>query len=100
MSRHREEIKLGRRLILITILLLFFPILVINADTVKLDCLPFEDSNGNKVCEEYTEQCTDSKGRFVYCEDAKKLRNRFKKIVKKCRSEQTGKFIKCPSEVR
>ena len=91
---------MGRRLILIAILLLFFPILVINADTVKLDCLPFEDSNGNKICEEYTEQCTDSKGRFVYCEDAKKLKNRFKKIVKKCRSEQTGKFIKCPSEVR
>lgn len=77
-----------------------FPILVINADTVKLDCLPFEDDKGNKICEEYTEQCTDSKGRFVYCEDAKKLKNRFKKIVKKCRSEQTGKFIKCPSEVR
>lgn len=91
---------MGRRLILIAILLLFFPILVINADTVKLDCLPFEDSNGNKICEEYTEQCTDSKGRFVYCEDAKKLKNRFKKIVKKCRSKQTGKFIKCPSEVK
>jgi len=71
-----------------------------NADTVKLDCLPFEDDNGNKICEEYTEQCTDSKGRFIYCEDAKKLRNKFKKIVKKCRSEQTGKFIKCPSEVK
>lgn len=91
---------MGRRLILIAILLLFFPILVINADTVKLDCLPFEDSNGNKICEEYTEQCTDSKGRFVYCDDAKKLKNRFKKIVKQCRSEQTGKFIKCPSEVK
>ena len=72
----------------------------VEANTIKLDCLPFEDTNGNKVCEEYTEQCTDSKGRFVYCEDAKKLRNRFKKKVKQCRSEQTGKFIKCPSEVR
>ena len=93
---------MGRTTILILSLVAVFMAnaLVVEAKTVKLDCLPFEDSNGNKVCEEYTEQCTDSKGRFVYCEDAKKLKNRFKKIVKKCRSEETGKFIKCPSEVR
>lgn len=96
LSRHREEIKLGRYIFILFLLVS----LNAHADTVKLDCLPFEDSNGNKVCEEYTEQCNDSKGRFVYCEDAKKLKNRFKKIVKKCRSEQTGKFIKCPSELK
>ena len=96
MLQHREEIKLGKYIFIIFL----FVSLNANADTVKLDCLPFSDSNGNQICEEYTEQCTDSKGRFVYCEDAKKLKNRFKKIVKKCRSEQTGKFIKCPSEVR
>ena len=71
-----------------------------SAETVKLDCLPFEDDKGNPICTEYVEQCHDSKGRFVSCDGKNKLKNIFKKIVKQCHSKETGKFIKCPSEVK
>jgi hypothetical protein len=100
LSRHREEIKLGRRFILITILLLLCPTLVIDAKQIKKDCLEFTDTDGNEICTEYYEECHDSKGRFINCDEKDKLKNIFKKVVKKCRSEETGKFIKCPSEVR
>lgn len=71
-----------------------------DAKQIKKDCLEFTDTDGNEICTEYYEECRDAKGRFINCDDKDKLKNIFKKVVKKCRSEETGKFIICPSEVK
>ena len=85
--------------LLIVILLLILPALTVRAENVevlerKQDCLPFEDSNGEKICTEYDQSCRDDKGRFVKCSENSKN----KKIVKRCRSSKSGRFIKCPQE--
>lgn len=58
----------------------------------KQDCLPFEDSDGNKICTEYDEVCRDNKGQFIKCSEG----NVFKKVIRKCRNSETGRYIKCP----
>lgn len=80
--------------------LFMFSGLSAEAKQIKRDCLEFEDTDGNQICSEYYEECRDAKGRFINCDEKDKLKNIFKKVVKKCRSEETGKFIKCPSEVK
>lgn len=84
------------------ILLILMVMFCLSADAkqIKKDCLEFTDTAGNEICTEYYEECRDAKGRFINCDEKDKLKNIFKKVVKKCRSEETGKFIKCPSEVK
>lgn len=87
--------------ILIIFLLLVCPALSLSAQEFerKQDCLPFDDSSGNKICEEYEEVCRDQRGRFVRCPSKHNI-NIFAKVERRCRDINTGRFIKCPPKER
>lgn len=84
--------------IIILVLLLVCPMSVLDAQEFerKQSCLPFEDADGNAICDEYEEICREVKtGRFVRCPSKHNV-NIFKKVERKCRDINTGRFIKCP----
>lgn len=52
--------------------------------------------DGKKIYSEYVEVCRD-KGKFVKCpKDGKNNGFISRKIQRRCRNMETGKFIKCP----
>lgn len=89
---------------LITILLLISPLFLIDVQAQEFkrvyDCLPFEDSNGEKICQEYDMVCRDARGRYTKCpKDGQNNGNIVSKIEKSCRNSATGRFTKCPKEL-
>lgn len=85
--------------ILLIIYCLLFIVPLAQAQSEKVyDCLPFEDSKGEKICTAYVVVCNDEKGRYAKCSDIGKNKGHiYKKIQKQCRNEKTGRLAKCPN---